>query len=110
MTNNDPDLKIDDNAQESGEGPNYVLRLYVSGSSPKSLNAIINIKRICEKYLRNQVDLEVVDIYQNPDIAKEAQIIAAPTLIKTLPEPLRRAIGDLSDEEKVLFALDIKPS
>jgi circadian clock protein KaiB len=89
--------------------PHYVLHLYVTGSTPRSMSAIMNIKKICEKHLANQVDLEVIDIYLHPELAKDAQIIAAPTLIKTLPEPLRRAIGDLSDEEKVLIALDITP-
>ena len=106
MINHDPD---NNQANQSGNEQRYSLRLYVTGSTPKSVTAILNIKRICEKHLLNHVDLEIVDIYQNPELAKEAQIIAAPTLIKMFPEPLRRAVGDLSDEEKVLYALDIKP-
>jgi circadian clock protein KaiB len=87
----------------------YVLRLYVTGTTPRSMQAIMNIERICKQHLQGKVDLEVIDIYQKPELAKEAQIIAAPTLIKILPEPLRRAVGDLSVEEKVLYALDIAP-
>ncbi len=86
----------------------YVLRLYVSGTTPRSVLAITNIKRICDEYLRGRCDLEVVDIYQQPAVAKSEQIIAAPTLIKKHPLPLRKFIGDLNDQEKVLLGLDLK--
>jgi circadian clock protein KaiB len=85
----------------------YCLRLYVAGSTARSMLAIKNIRRICEKYLSGRCDLEVIDIYQHPEAAAQAQIIAAPTLIKVSPEPRRRAIGDLSSESKVLFALSL---
>src|ERR1019366_5133487 len=85
----------------------YVLRLYVSGSTSKSALAIENIKRICEQHLKNRYDLEVIDIYQQPHLAREEQIVAVPTLIKRFPPPLRRLIGDLSDLKKVLFGLDL---
>jgi circadian clock protein KaiB len=85
----------------------YVLRLYVSGSTAKSALAVENIKRICEQHLKNRYDLEVIDIYQQPKLAKEEQIVAVPTLIKRSPPPLRRLIGDLSDRRKVLFGLDL---
>lgn len=85
----------------------YVLRLFVSGSTLKSALAIENIKRICERHLKNRYELEVIDIYQQPDLAREEQIVAVPTLIKRTPPPLRRLIGDLSNLKKVLFGLDL---
>lgn len=86
----------------------YILRLYVTGTTAKSQAAIRNIKTICEKELRGVCDLRVIDIYQQPALAKGEQIIAAPTLIKKLPLPLRRIVGDLSDHERVLFGLDYR--
>jgi circadian clock protein KaiB len=85
----------------------YVLRLYVSGTTPRSANALTNIKRICEEKLKGRYDLEVIDIYR-AKTDRNDDIIAVPTLIKKLPLPLRRLIGDLSDEEKVLVGLDLK--
>ena len=85
----------------------YVLRLYVSGSTMKSAVAVENIKRICEQHLKNRYDLEVIDIYQQPNLAREEQIVAVPTLIKRLPLPLRRMVGDLSNLDKVLSGLDL---
>ena len=84
----------------------YTLRLYVTGSTPRSLKAIYNVKRLCEEHLQDY-DLEIIDIYKNPDAARDAQIIAAPTLIKKLPAPLRRFVGDLSNKQKLLLGLDI---
>lgn len=84
----------------------YILRLYVTGSSGRSLRAIYNLKKICEEHLPDY-DLEVIDIYKDPVAAREEQIIAAPTLIKGLPSPLRRLVGDLSDTKKVLVGLDV---
>jgi circadian clock protein KaiB len=84
----------------------YILRLYVTGSTPCSLRAIANLKRFCDEYLQHY-DLEVIDIYKYPDAAREAQIIAAPTLIKKLPAPLRRFVGDLSNKQKLLTGLNI---
>jgi circadian clock protein KaiB len=86
----------------------YVLRLYVAGLTPRSQMAIKNIKRICEEHLNGRYDLEVIDVYQEPVLAKGEQIIAAPTLIKKLPLPLRRFIGDLSDSERILLGLDLR--
>ncbi|HEY3580013.1 MAG TPA: circadian clock KaiB family protein [Pyrinomonadaceae bacterium] len=85
----------------------YILRLYVTGSSPRSLKAISNLKRVCEEHLHDDYDLQVIDIYKDPDAAREEQIIAAPTLIKRLPAPLRRFIGDLSNTQKLLVGLGI---
>jgi circadian clock protein KaiB len=87
----------------------YVLRLYVAGLTPRSQTAIKNIKKICEEHLKGRYDLEVIDVYQKPVLAKGEQIIAAPTLIKKLPLPLRRFIGDLSDSERILLGLDLRP-
>jgi circadian clock protein KaiB len=87
----------------------YVLRLYVAGLTPRSQKALNNIKKICEEHLKGRYDLEVIDVYQHPVLAKGEQIIAAPTLIKKLPLPLRRFIGDLSDTERILLGLDLRP-
>ena len=87
----------------------YILRLYVTGLTPRSTKAIANVKEICEKYLKDRYELEVIDIYQQPNLAQGEQIIAAPTLIKKLPLPLRRLIGDMSDTEKFLVGIDLKP-
>jgi circadian clock protein KaiB len=86
----------------------YVLRLFVTGTTSKSVLALTNLKKICEEYLEGRYDLEVIDLYQNPELAKDEQIIAAPTLIKKLPLPFRRIIGDMSNIEKVLMGLEIK--
>jgi circadian clock protein KaiB len=85
----------------------YILRLYVSGSSARSLKAVYNLKKICEEHLPEDYDLEVIDIYKNPTAAREEQIIAAPTLVKELPTPLRKFVGDLSNTQKILVGLDI---
>jgi circadian clock protein KaiB len=86
----------------------YVLRLYVTGTTSKSLRALTNLRTFCEAYLAGRYVLEVVDIYQQPALAKRDQIIAAPTLIKELPLPLRRLIGDLGDTKRVLLGLDLR--
>lgn len=88
-------------------GAKYILRLYVTGSSARSLRAVSNLKKICEEHLPQDYDLEVIDIYKNPDAAREEQIIAAPTLVKRLPKPLRKFVGDLSNTQKILVGLDI---
>lgn len=87
----------------------YVLRLYVSGQTPRSILAIENMRRICAEHLSRRYSLEIIDIYQNPEACAQQQIIAAPTLIKVLPHPLRRIIGDLSNTEKVLVGLELRP-
>lgn len=85
----------------------YVLHLYVAGMNSKSLQAVENVKRICEEYLPGRYQLEVIDIYQQPILARDGQIVAAPTLIKELPLPLRKLIGSMSDTERVLVGLDV---
>jgi circadian clock protein KaiB len=87
----------------------YRLRLYVSGATPRSTRAIANIKAIGERRLHGRYELEVIDAYQQADLARDEQIIVLPTLIKSLPGPLRRMVGDLSDEEQVLLGLGIDP-
>ena len=86
----------------------FLLRLYVTGTSPASQRAIERVRELCEKHLQGRCQLEVIDIYQLPALAKDEQIIATPTLIKVLPAPLRRFIGDLSKAEKTLFGLDFR--
>ena len=87
---------------------NYILRLYLTGTTSRSVLALKNLKKICEQYLEGRYELEVIDLYQMPSLAKDEQIIAAPTLIKKLPLPFRRIIGDMSNVEKVLMGLDLK--
>lgn len=86
----------------------YVLRLYVTGTTPHSRRAIVNIRKICEEHLQGRYDLEVVDIAQHPTLAEGEQIIAAPTLIKKRPLPLRRFIGDMSQTDRILLGLDLR--
>ena len=86
----------------------YVLRLYVTGMTPRSTEAFAAIKAICEERLRGRYELEVIDIYQHPQLAIDEQIIAVPTLVKMLPAPLRRLVGNLSDVERVLLGLDLR--
>ncbi|MBK5930697.1 thiol-disulfide isomerase [Halochromatium salexigens] len=88
--------------------PGYVLTLYVASLTPRSAMAIQSVKEVCEKYLSGQYSLEVVDIYERPSLAKHDKILAAPTLIKRLPLPLRRLIGDMADEHRVLIGLDLR--
>jgi circadian clock protein KaiB len=86
----------------------FLLKLYVAGSSPRATLAIENLKRICEKDLSGRYHLEIIDVLKNPELAEQDKILATPTLIKQLPPPLRRVIGDLSDSEKVLLGLELR--
>jgi len=98
--------------EEAIKGSNevkYVLRLYIAGVSLRSSQAITNIRRICDEHLQGRCDLEVIDILQHPVLAEGEQIIAAPTLIKKLPPPLQRFIGDMANVEKILLGLDLRP-
>ena len=88
----------------------FVLKLYVSGMTPRSRRAIDNLQKLCKEHLLDGYDLEIIDIYQQPGLAKGAQIVAAPTLVKTLPLPLRRVIGDLSDPGRILRVLGVVPT
>lgn len=89
------------------EGEKYILRLFITGILPNSTRAVINCQALCEKYLENRYELEIIDIYQQPDLAVNEEIIAVPVLIKKFPLPEERVIGDLSDIEKVLQSLDL---
>jgi circadian clock protein KaiB len=87
---------------------NYILKLYVTGSSPRAQAAIANLKRICEEDLAGRYSLEIVDVLEHPEAAEMDKILATPTLVKQLPPPLRRVIGDLSDKDKVLLGLEVR--
>ena len=97
-------------ALKQSDKQTYLLRLYVTGATSKSLRAIENIKRTCEQHLKGRYQLEVIDIYQQPVLAAGDQIVAAPTLVKRLPAPLRRFIGDMADSQRVLLGLDLRPA
>ncbi|HCX02748.1 MAG TPA: thiol-disulfide isomerase [Syntrophaceae bacterium] len=101
-------LPIFEKAAAKQNRAKYVLRLYITGMTPKSTRAITNVRKLCEQYLKGCYELEVVDIYQQPRLAKGEQIIATPTLIKKLPLPLRKLIGDMSDVERFLVGIDLK--
>lgn len=90
------------------KGKHYTLRLYIAGTSPQSMRAIAHVKQICEENLKGHYELQVIDLYQQPQLAQGEQILAAPTLIKKLPLPLRRIIGDMSSAERVLVGLDLR--
>ena len=91
----------------TGNSHGYNLRLYVAGQTPKSVAAISNLRQLCEKYLAGRYSLDVIDLMQDPSLAQRDQIVAIPTLIRQLPEPIKRIIGDLSNSERVLMRLDI---
>jgi len=92
------------------EQDGYSLRLYVAGQTPKSIAAITNLKKICEQHLAGRYQIEIIDLMKDPALAQRHQIVAIPTLIRQLPEPLKRIIGDLSNAEKVVVGLDIRPT
>src|ERR1700761_2322701 len=87
----------------------YILRLYVAGMTNRSARAVENVRTFCEKHLEGRYDLQVIDVYQQPALARSEQLVAAPTLIKKLPLPLRRLIGDMSNEDRILVGLDLVP-
>ena len=95
--------------QHVSELEGYNLRLYVAGQTPKSIAAVSNLKKICEQHLSGRYEIEIIDLMKDPALAIRHQIVAIPTLIRQLPEPLKRIIGDLSNTEKVLVGLDIHP-
>jgi circadian clock protein KaiB len=103
-----PELPRVDAAAHTKAGGGHVLTLYVASLTPRSVAAIRSVKDVCEKHLRGRYDLEVIDIYEHPTLARSDQIVAAPTLIKKLPLPLRRLIGDMADEHRVLVGLDLR--
>ncbi|TMB73744.1 MAG: circadian clock protein KaiB [Deltaproteobacteria bacterium] len=85
------------------------LRLYIAGQTPKSITALTNLKKICEQHLANQYNIEIIDLVRHPELARKDQILAIPTLVRSLPPPLKKIIGDLSNSEKVLLGLDMEP-
>ncbi|MCL1471749.1 circadian clock KaiB family protein [Argonema antarcticum] len=95
------------NEHNSPESEKWELRLYVAGQTPKSVRAFANLKKLCEEYLPTQYQIEVIDLLHNPELAKQDQILAIPTLVRKLPIPIRQIIGDLSNQEKVLLGLEI---
>jgi circadian clock protein KaiB len=97
-------------ARRRRPGRDYLLRLYVTGTTPRSSRAIQTIRTICEAHLRGRYELEVIDIYQRPALARDEQIVATPTLIRELPPPICRLVGDLSDTDRVLVGLDLRPA
>jgi circadian clock protein KaiB len=103
-----PARKTAHSAEREAPKQMYSLRLYITGQTPRSADSVQNLKRVCDQYLAGHFELEVIDIYQQPELAQEAQIIAAPTLVKRLPLPLRRLVGDLSNRRRVLLGLDLK--
>jgi circadian clock protein KaiB len=101
-------LKEFEKALEQRTDKKFVLKLYITGASRRSSRAVENIRKFCEEYLKDRYELEVIDIYQQPELLEREQVVAAPTLIRKLPPPLRRLIGDMSDTEKILIGLDLK--
>ena len=103
------DLEIFEKLAREPDTTRYVLRLYVAGTTSRSQQAIVAIKKVCEEHLQGRYELEVVDVFQQPALAEGEQILAVPTLVKVLPPPLRRFIGDLSSQERLLVGLDLRP-
>jgi len=93
---------------QSPEAKAYCLRLYVAGKTPKSILAFTNLKRICEEHLLGRYEIEIIDLLENPQLAQGDQILALPTLVRRLPEPIKKIIGDLSNTERVLVGLDLR--
>ncbi len=108
QSNDDASMAALERSTQMLERQTYLLRLYVTGQTPRSVVAIERIKMFCEKYLEGRYDLEVIDIYQQNELDDDDQIVAAPTLIKKFPLPLRRLVGDMSNEGKILMELDIQ--
>ena len=95
-------------SSSGSEQETWILKLYVAGQTPKSLAALANLKKICEEHLKDQYKIEIVDLLENPKLAKGDQIIAVPTLVRQLPPPVKKIIGDLADKERVLIGLDVR--
>lgn len=104
----DPIAELEQLLEKSGQGK-HVLRLYIAGNTPQSSRAVANIKKLCEERLKDRYELNVIDLYQSPEDAKDEQIVVTPTLVKQLPLPLRRVVGDFSNINRVLLVLDINP-
>jgi len=109
VTNTRPSTAAFETAVESAGSEHYVLRLFIAGTTPSSSKSVENLRAICEQHLKDRYELSVIDVFQQPDLAKDEQIIAVPTLIKKVPAPVRRIVGDLSNEDRVLVGLDLRP-
>jgi len=105
-------MRLDSAASDTREErlSKYILKLYVTGSSPRAETAVANLRRICEEELKGEYVLEIIDVLEHPEAAESDRVLATPTLIKQLPPPLRRVIGDLSDKDKVLLGLEVRPA
>ncbi|HKW12571.1 MAG TPA: circadian clock KaiB family protein [Gemmatimonadaceae bacterium] len=110
MGNNEPIVDPSEGAASSQPRSKFLLTLYVAGADSRARIAIANLRRICDEELVDQYELEIIDVLEQPDKAEDAKILATPTLIKQLPPPLRRVIGDLSDKDKVLLGLEVRRS
>ena len=108
MSRDKTTTELFEEAAAKGESQEFVLTLFVAGMTPRSLRAIENARQLCEEHLGGRCELEVVDVYQQPELARDSHVIAAPTLVKRLPPPLQRFIGDLSDSEPILVRLAVK--
>ena len=104
----EPKTNTKKSVTNQNENDKWILRLYVAGQTPKSISAFVNLKKICEERLKNKYTIEVIDLLVNPQLGREHQILAIPTLVRKLPVPVRKIIGDLSNTERVLVGLDIK--
>lgn len=102
------DLDALEQAVKASREGRFKLSLYVTGSSPRSAKAISNVRAICEEHLAGRYDLDVIDLYQQPEKAREEQVLVAPTLVREMPEPIRKLVGDMSNEDKVLYSLRIQ--
>jgi circadian clock protein KaiB len=109
VTKAKPSTAAFESAAERSDSERYVLRLYIAGTTAESCRSVENLRAICDEHLSGRYELAVVDVFQQPVLAKDEQIIAVPTLIKKLPHPIRRIVGDLSNAQRVLVGLDLKP-
>jgi circadian clock protein KaiB len=110
LSGNNPSVEgQEESANETAPKRHYELRLYVAGQTPRSVEAFANLKKICEEHLKGRYSIDVIDLMENPKLARGDQILAIPTLVRKLPEPIRKIIGNLSDTERVLVGLDLRP-
>src|ERR1700744_2775760 len=105
----DEDMQQPISSTNGGEARDFVLRLYVAGQTPKCMRAFSNLKRICEEYLTDRYRIEMIDLLEDPALARGDQILAVPTLVRRMPEPMKKIIGDLSNTHRVLAGLDVVP-
>jgi circadian clock protein KaiB len=107
---NEPPGQTGSDASSGGQAIEWELRLYVAGQSARSVTAFANLKKLCEAYLAGKYRIEVIDLLENPQLSRDDQIVAIPTLVRTLPNPIRKVIGDLSNTEKTLIGLQLRPA